>query len=154
MSLEIVIAAPFRHMRKDKLQKNDVIFYLALDRKWMSREQATLLLDRSIAQGLLSFSDGWITPQFDTAAVTIPLGYRPSPNLLLEEEPTEMLLSRIATKTGRPLSEIIAEMNRIIAKDFGGHIRVEAACVILARTYQVPFEDLLASLTEQVKKKR
>jgi hypothetical protein len=154
VSLEIVLAAPFRHTRKDKLQKNDVIFYLALDRKWMSREQATLLLERAITKGLLEFSDGWITPRFDIQAVTIPLGYRPTPDLLLEEEPTQELLSRIATKTGRPLSEITAEMNHLIASGFGGRMRVEAACVILARTYHVPFEDLLNSLKEQVMNKK
>jgi hypothetical protein len=154
VSLEIVLAAPFRHTRKEKLQKNDFIFYLALDRKWMSREQATILLERAIAKGMLSFAEGWITPRFDVNAVAIPLGYRPPPNLLLEEEPTQALLSRIAEKTGRPLTEITAEMNHLIAKDFGGSLRVEAASVILAKTYHVPFEDLLNPLKEQVMKKK
>jgi Uncharacterized protein conserved in archaea len=154
VSLEIVLAAPFRHTRKDKLQKNDVIFYLALDRKWMSRDQANRLLERAMDKGLLRMVEGWITPQFDAQAVTIPLGYRPPPDLLLEEEPTQTLLSRIATKTGRPVTEITAEMNRLIAKRFGGKIRVEAACVILAKHYSISFEELLPSLNEQVMKKK
>jgi hypothetical protein len=154
VSLEIVLAAPFRHMRKERLQKNDFIFYLALDRKWMSREQATILLERAVTKGLLGFVDGWIAPRFDLNAVTIPLGYRPPPDLLLEEEPTQTLLSRIAEKTGRPLTEITAEMNLLITRDFGGRLRVEAASVILARTYDVPFEDLLNSLKDQVTKRK
>jgi hypothetical protein len=153
VSLEIVLAAPFRHMRKERLQKNDFIFYLALDRKWMSREQATILLERAITKELLSYADGWITPRFDVNAITIPLGYRPPPNLLLEDEPAQMLLSRIATKTNRPLSDITAEMNRMIARDFGGKLRVEAASVLLAKMYDIPFEDLLSSLKDQVKTK-
>jgi hypothetical protein len=154
VSLEIVLAAPFRHTRKERLQKNDFIFYLALDRKWMNREQATILLERAVSQGLLGFSDGWITPQFDVSAITIPLGYRPPPDLLLEEEPTQALLTRIATKTNRPLAEITAEMNRLITRDFGGILRVEAASVILAKKYNIPFEDLLNPLKEQVMKKK
>jgi hypothetical protein len=154
VSREIVLAAPFRHMRKERLQKNDFIFYLALDRKWMSREQATLLLEHAVSRGQLAVADGWISPLFDIQAVTIPLGYRPPPDLLLEEEPTQTLLNRIATQTGRPLTEITAEMNHLITRDFGGRLRVEAASVILAKQYGVPFEDLLDPLKEQVTKKK
>ncbi|MDD1676003.1 MAG: DUF2240 family protein [Methanomicrobiales archaeon] len=152
--MEIVLAAPFRHTRKERLQKNDFIFYLALDRKWMNREQATLLIERAVEKGLLSFVDGWITPLFDVNAVTIPLGYRPPPNLLLKTEPEQELLARIAAATGRPVTEITAEMNRLIDENFGGKLRVEAAGVILAKKYRVPFEDLLDRLKEQVMKKK
>jgi hypothetical protein len=154
VSLEIVLAAPFRHSRKEKLQKNDFIFYLALDRKWMSRDQATILLERAIAKGLLGFSDGWLKPRFDIDGVTIPLGYRPPPDLLLEEEPAQTLLTRIAGATGRSLSEVTAEMNQLISRDFGGMLRLEAAGIVLAKKYGVPFEDLLGSLKEQVMKKK
>ncbi|MDD1678902.1 MAG: DUF2240 family protein [Methanomicrobiales archaeon] len=154
MSLEIVLAAPFRHMRKERLQKNDFVFYLALDRKWMNREQATVLLERAITKGLFSVADGWITPQFDVQAVTIPLGYRPPADLLLEEEPAQTLLARIASKTNRPLNEITAEMNQLITRNFGGVISIEAASVILAKKYGISFEDLLDSLKEQVAKKK
>jgi hypothetical protein len=154
VSLEIVLAAPFRHLRKEKLQKNDFIFYLALDRKWMSREQATDLLERAIEKGLLSLMDGWITPRFDALAVTIPLGYRPPHDLLLEAEPAQELLTRISGKTSRSLTDVTAEMNRVIAEDFGGNLRIEAAATLLAKKYRVPFEDLLEQLKEQVKKKK
>jgi len=152
--LEIVLAAPFRHTRKERLQKNDVIFYLALDRKWMSREQANTLLERALEKGLLTITDGWITPQFDINVVSIPLGYHPSGDLFIEPEPTQELLTRIAAQTKRPLQEITAEMNHMIAENFGGKLRVEAASILLAKKYHVSFTNLLNPLKEQVMKKK
>jgi hypothetical protein len=153
VSLEITLAAPFRHTRKDRLQKNDLIFYLVLDRKWMSREQATALLDRGIEKGLLSYAEGWITPRFDVSAVTIPLGYRPPATIFQEEDPVQELLQRIATRTNRPLTEVTAEANEILSEQFAGNLRIEAAVVLLAKKQKVPFEDLLEKLKEQVMKK-
>ena len=153
MSLEITLAAPFRHTRKDRLQKNDLIFYLVLDRKWMSREQATALLDRGIEKGLLTYTEGWITPRFDVSTVTIPLGYRPPATIFQEEDPVQELLQRIAARTNRPLTEVTAEANEILSEQFAGNLRIEAAVVLLAKKRKVPFEDLLEKLKEQVMKK-
>jgi hypothetical protein len=44
-------------------------------------------------------------------------------------------------------------MNRLITRDFGNVLRVEAASVILAKKYNIPFEDLLNPLKEQVMKR-
>lgn len=154
MSLEIVVAAPFKQMRKDRLQKNDLIFYLALDRKWMSREQATRLIDRAVERGLLSFSDGWVAPCFDISAISLPLGYRPGSDVFQEDEPHKVLLRRIADATGRRMTDIIAEMNQLIHDRFDDHLRIEAAAVIMARRYHVPFNDLLPQLKETLATKR
>lgn len=154
MSFEITVAAPFKHTRKDRLQKNDFIFYLALDRKWMSREQATWLIDRGVERGLLTFNDGWLTPHFDITAITIPLGYRPPPDIFQEEESYQALLRRIADTTGCPLTDITSEVNKVIHDRFDGHVRIEAAAAMVARKYRVPIDDLLPQLKGMLAKKK
>ena len=48
MSVKIAVAAPFKHMHKERLQKSEFVFYIAIDRKWMNKEQANHLLERAM----------------------------------------------------------------------------------------------------------
>ena len=154
MSLEITIAAPFKHTRKDKLQKNDFIFYLALDRKWMSREQANILIERGIERGLIKHHDGWIIPLFDLSAITVPLGYKAPSTVFTGEDPYEVLIKRIVDNSRRSLNDITAELYQTIHEGFDGNLRIDAAAVVLAKKYNVPFEDLLDQLKEHIMKKK
>ena len=154
MSLKIAVAAPFKHMRKERLQRSEFVFYIAIDRKWMNKEQANQLLERAKAEGLVEIDGGTIRLLFDLAEVSIPLGFKPTSDLLTVESPYEELLGRIAAATGRPPQEIVAELHRIASDNFDGNLRVEAAVVILAKKYGVAFEDKLAALERSVMKKR
>ena len=53
MTLQITVAAPFKHTRKTGMRKNELVYYYALDRKWMSTEQAAILLRRAEEAGLI-----------------------------------------------------------------------------------------------------
>ncbi len=101
---------------------------------------------------------GAIRPLFDLADVSIPLGFKPTSDILAtaESPPYEELIGRIAAATGKPPpQEVVAELHRIVADNFDGNIRVEAAVVILAKTYGgVAFDDKLPALERSVAKKR
>ncbi|KQC04491.1 MAG: hypothetical protein APR53_10630 [Methanoculleus sp. SDB] len=146
MSLKITVAAPFRYMRKDKLQKSEFIFFVAIDRRWMSKEEANRLLARAGEEGLLRFEGGVITPAFPVDEVTIPLGFKPSPELLAVPDVFGDLVGRIARARSSEKAAIVAELNEMVQKNFDGLLRAEAAAVILARRYGVPFDDLLDDL--------
>ncbi len=154
MSLEIAIAAPFRQTGKEKLQKNDFIYFIAIERKWMSRQEAQLLLERALEQGLLVLKENLLIPTFDPSAVEIPLGYRPTTDLLRPPEAYQELLQRIARVTKRPLQEVSREMNELVHERFDGHLRAEAATVILAKKYGVEFRDLLDRLKQELDGRR
>ncbi len=47
------------------MRKNELVYYYALDRKWMSTEQANLLLQRAEEDGLLGQANGIFSPRFD-----------------------------------------------------------------------------------------
>lgn len=78
LSLITTIAAPFRHTRKDRLKKNEVVYYLAFDRKWMSIEQANVILKRALEEGLVGYDGEMLAPKFDILSVDIPIGFKPS----------------------------------------------------------------------------
>ena len=153
MSLITTIAAPFRHTRKERLKKNEIVYYLAFERGWMNIEQATALLSRAEEEGLIAYEGDMIKPLFTVGSVEIPLGFKPSATVFRKSDPQEDLMQRIARQRDIPLTTIAAEMNELIRQDFGGKIRPEAAIVILARRYGVPFEDLLPALRETILKK-
>lgn len=149
MTLLLTIAAPFRHTRKERLKKNELVYYLALDRKWMSIEQANLLLARAKESGLITDEGDMIRPLFDISTVEIPVGFRPSSGIFDRVDPVELLIDRIASLSEQSVPTVVAEMNRTIQERFDGYLFPEAAVLILAKRYRVPFEDLLSSLEEQ-----
>ncbi|MEN6609210.1 MAG: DUF2240 family protein [Methanoregulaceae archaeon] len=152
MILKTTLAAPFKHTRKESLQKSEFVYYFALDRKWMSIEQANLLLKRGQEENLLEFSGGVVKPLFNTAEITIPLGFKPGSEIFAAPDSLQDMIDRIAQGTKKPAAEVIAEMNRTIEKGFDGNLRPEAAVVLVAKEYGIPFEDKLTDLKESLLK--
>jgi hypothetical protein len=153
MSLAITIAAPFRHTRKERLKKNEIVYYLAFERGWMNIEQANLLLARAREEGLIDADGEMIRPLFDVGSVEIPLGFRPSATIFRRTDPQDELMQRIEKARNIPLTNVASEMNAIISTEFDENLRPEAALVILARRHGVPYEDLLPALRENILKK-
>ena len=152
MTLRITIAAPFRHTRKTVMRKNELVYYFALDRKWMSTEQANQLLRRAEEDGLIRQENGQFSPAFDIAAITIPIGFKPTSAIFEQNDPTQQLINRIATARKVADTEIVAEMNKVIKDGFDTNLLPPAALVLLAKKYNVPFEDMLDTFRESVKK--
>ncbi|MDD1694140.1 MAG: DUF2240 family protein [Methanoregula sp.] len=152
MTLRTTIVAPFRHTRKTGMRKNELVYYFALDRKWMSTEQANQLLRRAEDDGLVRQENGTYSLTFDSAAVTIPIGFKPTSAIFERNDPTQEFISRIAKVRNVEETEIVAEMNQVIKDGFDMHLLPPAALVILAKKYNIPFEDLRDSLRQSVKK--
>ena len=134
------------------MRKNELVYYYALDRKWMSTDQANQLLRRAEEEGFLSMENGIFTPRFDLTAITIPIGFKPTSAIFERNDPAQELIRRIATAKNMQETDIVAEMNRTIKDGFDGHLLPPAALVVLAKKYHVPFEDLSDALLQGVKK--
>jgi len=154
VSLPVTVAAPFKHTRKEKLQRSEFIFYLTIDRKWMSRDQANQLLERAKAAGMVEVADGWVRPLLDLSAITVPVGFKPDSGIFESDEPSQVLIGRIAAARGVPPAEVAAEVNRVIREGFDGNLRLPAAAALVAKRYKVGFEDLRESLTVEVLEKK
>jgi hypothetical protein len=153
MSLIITIAAPFRHTRKDRLKKNEIVYYLAFDRKWMSIEQANAILKQALDEGLIAYDGEMLAPRFEIASVDIPVGYKPSSAVFEIHDPVSSLIDRIVKESGKKETDLVSEMNQLISNDFDNLLMPEAAVVILAKRYNTPFSDLLPDLKEHLLKK-
>jgi hypothetical protein len=154
VSLLITVAAPFKNLRKEQLRRSEFIFFLAIDRKWVNKEQANRLIACAERDGLIRLDNGVITPLFNPAEISIPLGYKPTTDILDEKDPVSDLLGRIAQARDLGDSVVAAEMNAVIEDRFDGHLLPEAAVVLLAKQYAVPFEDLLEDLKKNVERKK
>jgi hypothetical protein len=133
------------------MRKNELVYYYALDRKWMSTEQANLLIRRAEEEGLLGLQNGMYSPRFDIAEITIPVGFKPTSSVFDQNDPAQELIGRIAQTKGLLETEVVSEMNRIIKDQFDSNILPAAALVLLAKKYQVPFLDLREALIGSVK---
>jgi hypothetical protein len=152
VTLRITVAAPFKHTRKTGMRKNELVYYYALDRKWMSTDQANLILRRAEEEGLMSLENGVYTPRFDLAAITIPIGFKPTSAIFERNDPAQVLIGRIVKATTMQETDIVAEMNQTIRDGFDSHLLPPAALILLAKKYGVPFEDLSDALLQGVKK--
>jgi hypothetical protein len=152
VTLRLAIAAPFKHTRKNGMRKNELVYYYALDRKWMSTEQANLLLKRAEEEGLLGIENGLYSPRFDIAGLTLPVGFKPTSGIFERHDPVQDLIGRIARARHIEETDLVAEMNRIIRENYDMHLLPPAAMVLLARTHGVPFDDLLDALKGAAKK--
>jgi len=152
VTLEITVAAPFKHTRKTGMRKNELVYYYALDRKWMSTEQAAVLLMRGEEAGLLGLENGVYTIRIDPSAVTIPIGFKPSSSIFEANDPAQELIGRIVKARGVPETEVVAEMNKVIREQFDNNLLPPAALVLLAKKYGVAYEDLRDALLSSLKK--
>ena len=134
------------------MRKNEIVYYYALDRKWMSTEQANLLLRRAEDEGLIGQENGLYFPRFDISEVTIPIGFKPTSSIFERNDPVQELVIRITRSAKIQETEVVAEMNRIIKDGYDGNLLPPAALVLLAKKYHVPFEDLLEPLRQMIKK--
>ena len=134
------------------MRKNELVYYYALDRKWMSTEQANLLLRRAEEEGLLGLVNGLYSPRFDIDGLIIPVGFKPTSGIFERHDPVQDLIGRIARARSVEETEVVAEMNRIIREKFDMHLLPPAALVLLARDYNIPFDDLLDALKGAAKK--
>ena len=134
------------------MRKNELVYYYALDRKWMSTEQANLLLQRAEEDGLIGQVNGVFSPRFDISEVIIPIGFKPTSSIFERNDPSQELIRRIANAQGMKETEVVSEMNQIIKERFDGNLRPAAALVLLAKKYNVPFKDLREALIGSMKK--
>jgi hypothetical protein len=134
------------------MRKNELVYYYALDRKWMSTEQANQLLKRAGEEGLLGLVNGLYSPTFDISGLTLPVGFKPTSVIFERNDPVQDLIGRIARARSLEETDVVAEMNRIIRENYDTHLLPPAALVLLAKNHGIPFDDLLDALKSAAKK--
>jgi hypothetical protein len=140
--LEITVVAPFRHGRKDRVSKMELVFYYVQDKRWMNLDQAKKLINLAAKRNLLVEEEGGniyhCAPSL--VDVTIPLGFHPSDEIFTEtseeRDPIGVLIDDIVTATGRSKENLAAEM-REISEHFDNLLVPEVSAILLAKKYGV-----------------
>jgi hypothetical protein len=112
VTVKITIAAPFKHTRKTGMRKNELVYYYALDRKWMSTDQANLLLSRAEEDGLLGQQNGVFSPRFDINEIIIPVGFKPTSSIFERNDPSQVLIGRIAKAQGMQETAVVSGLSK------------------------------------------
>ncbi len=79
--LETCAAAFFRIKGKDVVTDKEFTMSMSLDLRWMSVDESKILINKLIAAGILTRSNGYLKPVNDLSAVQVPIAYRPSETL-------------------------------------------------------------------------
>ncbi len=129
MSLDVAVAAPFRHRGSERIAESEFVVALSLDRDWFSPDQAKRLIDVATGRGLLRRDGDDLVPTFDPDGVEVPEGFTPDDELLREPAPFEAVLDSLVA-AGHEKHEAVGAINGL-QRDLG--VTAEAAAVVYAR---------------------
>ena len=128
MSVERVVAAPFKHAGREHLSDQEFVVALSLHRDWFSPAQARQVIDIGVSDDLLERRDDGVVPTFDPASVTIPTGFTPDESMLVRRSPFERILERLL-EAGEDKRAAVGEINRLQQEL---DITIDAAAAIYA----------------------
>lgn len=137
MSLERVVAAPFKQAGTDCLSQHEFVVALSLHRDWFSPAQAKRVVDLATSEGMLDRTDDGLVPMQDPREVTIPSGFSPGEDVLTRRSTFEAILETLV-EAGCDKREAVGSINRL-QRELG--ITIEAAAVVYATTVGVEVED-------------
>jgi len=147
MSLQVAVAAPFKRAGREHLTEQAVVVDLAVDRNWVSPDQAKRLVELGVSRGLLEQDEDGLRATFDVQDIEIPEGYTPDERLFQERSPVEVVIEALE-ETGVDRREAVASIN-----DLQGRLGVTAgaAAVLRARQAGVSVPDAVTSVETELR---
>jgi hypothetical protein len=147
MSLQVAVAAPFKRAGRERLTEQAVVVDLAVDRNWVSPDQAKRLVELGVSRGLLDRDEEGLRATVDVQAVEIPDGFTPDERLFQERSPVEVVIEALE-EAGIERREAVASIN-----DLQGRLGVTAgaAAVLRARQAGVSVPEALTSVDTELR---
>lgn len=112
MSLRVAVAAPFKRAGRERLSEQAFVVDLAVDRNWVSPDQAKRLVELARSRGLLEAEADDLLVTFDVADVTIPEGFTPDESLFQARSPVEIVIDALV-ESGTDRREAVASINAL-----------------------------------------
>ncbi len=147
--LRKVIAAAFRGKGKRSMSKSELTYVLSFDFKWFSHDRSKQVVELAIKKGLLVEEGDSVRPAFDISSVEIPIDFKPDISRLNSSTIFDDIVSEVSEKTGKEVSEIIAEVNAIQER-LGGLIDAEVAALLVAKRYDVDVTGYLDEVEKEL----
>lgn len=130
MSLRVAVAAPFKRDGRTRMREQAFVVDLAIDRNWVSPDQAKRLAELAKSRGLVEQDDGELVATFDLESVTVPDGFVPDESIFQERAPFEDVLDELVA-AGHERQETVAAINRL-QDDL--KVTADTAAVLYARS--------------------
>ncbi|MDR5655865.1 DUF2240 family protein [Halodesulfurarchaeum sp. HSR-GB] len=112
MSLRVAVAAPFQRAGREQLSEQAFVVDLAVDRNWVSPDQAKTLIELGRKRGLLQSVDEELQATFDPTSVTVPDGFVPDETLFQDRSPIEAIIDTLVA-SGLDRRETVAAINTL-----------------------------------------
>ncbi|MDR0791258.1 MAG: DUF2240 family protein [Methanomassiliicoccaceae archaeon] len=140
--LRFTAAAFFRNKGKNVVTENEFVMGISMDLRWVPPTDAKDVLSLLLHEGHLKKDGEYIRPAFDVHAVDVPLGFRPSGDLVLKAKrpkksaaplPSDDLLSELMAKAeslGMKRKDFVVSVNAIQKRL---NVDIEVAALLMLR---------------------
>ena len=133
MSLQRVVAAPFKRAGTTVLSEHEFVVAISLHRDWFSPDQAKRVIDVASTNGLLDQTEDGLSPTFEPTTVTIPRSFEPDEAVLATKSVFESMLEHIVA-AGIDKQEAVGEINRLQREC---NVAIEAAAGLYAAQHEI-----------------
>jgi hypothetical protein len=147
VSLEAVVAVPFRDEGTDRVGEGAFVVALSLDRNWFSPDQAKRVVDVAAGRGLIERDGNDVVAAFDPAGVAVPEDFVPDESVLREGSAFEQILD-LAVAAGVEKQAAVAAINDR-QRELG--VTLEAAAVLYARRRGVDVSEVAPRVTADLR---
>lgn len=145
------LAALFQLRGRDAITESEFVLDASLKMRWFTPKDAQRLLRLGVDHGLLREEAGSVRAAFDIGAVSVPVNYRPGPEVFAPPpKPVDLfarILARLDAATGEGAPPLVARINHVQER-LG--VDAEVAAALVATSRGVDVSDLLPELESQV----
>ena len=151
MELRTVAAAFFRSKGKTVVTEKEFLMGVSMNLRWMPHGDAEKLLKAMMKGGAVIKEGEYIKPSFDVSEVDVPIGYRPSKDILAgNDEDIFQTLLGLAADVMIDRKEFLAQCRSIQKKM---NVEIEVAALIVLRDNGVPVNGYIEKVQEAVSKR-
>ncbi|AEA47715.1 DUF2240 family protein [Archaeoglobus veneficus] len=140
--LRTVIAAAFKAKGRRSMSKSELTYVLSFDFKWFSHDKSKQVVELAIKKGLLVEENDSVRPAFDVSSVEIPIDFKPDLSRLNSSSVFDEIVDEISAKTGKDVSEVIAEINALQER-LGNLVDAEVTALLVAKRCGVDISDYI-----------
>lgn len=147
------LAYLFQRKGKNVLSEKELIMSVSMDLGWFSPDDAKRLIDVGLELKLLTKGSEGLSPTFEYEALTIPIDFSPTRNILEVESQEPLLLAivrNIQDKTNQDKTGVMAEINK---KQNTLKVDIEVAAILVAKKYDVDISGFLREVESEIFKR-
>lgn len=143
-----VIAAAYKSKGKKEMSKSELIHTLSFDLKFFSHDTSKKVVEYATKNKVVEGKDK-IKPLFDLDSIEIQPNFKPDVKKLFSSSPFDELINKIAEKTGKSHSEVVAMINERQER-FNNLLAAEVVALIIAKEVDIDITEYIDKVEKEV----